>query len=241
MRLALALLLWPGLASADAAFLGPMLDSLGNPERDAGEIVQALEGAGFVVAGVKMIGPEALSGGQADPYYFHLEAFISPGAALAPDGKPEMVMTCSRIGQPTRAFIEKGGLISAVQTWSSVVDFALGAAAQLKCAVDLLPLTGTVLPTTDEVMAAVQPRFAESGMLAGTAPRPEDTAGWVVDPTPDPKPQGVPELQIGQTRIAGRNAVLSVPDKPDWIFYDHFQAEFMHSFVLTGHIALPGS
>lgn len=236
-----ALVLWPGFAVAEATFLPPLLNSLGDPERTAEAMAAALETAGFVVKLPVTLGPDVLPPNEADPYYFTIKAFVTPGPVLAADGKPEMVITCSRIGLATRDAIAKGAMVSALQNWSTAPDFEPGAVAQLKCRVDLLPLEGTILPTVDEVLAVIGPRFAKTRKEVGTAERPATGIGWVLYPPLEHMDQVRQSLAIGQTLIAGSNPTMSGPGKPDWIMYDHFQTEFMHSFVLTAHIQQTGS
>lgn len=242
MRLAALLAtLAAGPAMAEAAFLGPMLDVLGNPESSAEELVEALKSAGLDVQSLQTLGPEALPPNVADPFYFDLRAVVSSGLALATGDRPDMVVYCSRIGHATRDALETGTLISAVQLFSPAQDFPPGAVAQLKCRVDLLQLKNTVLPTVDEVLATVEPRFTETGIETGTAANPNMGAGWVLYPPLEPVQPGVSEVIFGRTMIEGRNPAMPAPGKPDWITYRHSQTDFAHSFDLVSHIPLSGS
>lgn len=191
-----ALVLWLSLAAPAAAqdLTGRLVDALMTPGADGPALLAALKAQGFRAEGVALAGAEALPEGITDPAYFYLRADLSP------EPGPLILLECSRIGPGLLPHLPRGASsegplelpVVPLLQWAETVAFLPGAAMQLRCRADLLPVAaqgGPVpLPPRAEVEAALAARFAtvSTGPLDGeTGPgRVAITAGTADPATP---------------------------------------------------------
>lgn len=147
--------------------LASLLDSLSRADLDADGLLLEMDRAGLRIIPDDKHGAEVFVEGFSDPQYLFLS-----GIAERKDNKDlYAVFQCSRIGAdlvpflPDTAEAVLGATASGARIMqdSDTVDFAPGAAAQLRCLVDISLVPGAPagarLPGWDEVEVALMPRF----------------------------------------------------------------------------------
>jgi hypothetical protein len=220
--------------------IGALIDALAAPAEDAAALTAALDAQGFSLTGLALTGPEALPDGISDPFYFNLAADVSDQTRPG----PLILLQCSRIGSGLLPHLPSGAMADGVFTlpvvpllqWAETADFLPGAASQLRCLADLLPvspdLAPLALPDRDAVLAALRQRFTGVAIAPLVEGVPRD--GWVFYP-PLTEPNPPPPLADGPVVMTAAAAPSARPGEGLAVRYEHRGPDALHSLQIVSH------
>ena len=241
--LALCLCFLPLSAGAEEhPLLAKLIDTLARPDLSAPELVAGMKAAGLDIVANLSFGPGGATEFAGDPLYY----FVTASARLPTSDSPMAFIECSRIGAgmlpslPSKASAVFGATESGltVLQFSDTVDFAPGAVAQLWCHVHLLPTDHGLMPTVDQTVETLRPRFDTTALAKGPAKsEPSETSGASELYPPMSAAQAEADLQPGQSLLTGENDDPMVDRRASRITYVDQSAADLYSFDLISHLA----
>ncbi|MFZ1471235.1 MAG: hypothetical protein WAT09_19975 [Paracoccaceae bacterium] len=246
--LALCLCLLPLPAGAEEhSSLAQLIDALSRPDLDMAAMRDGLTAAGYKIGSFAAAGPEGLPDNFNDPFYYYFQASVASTGPVDLSGS----VICFRVGLGLLPrFVpaagadtgDAGGQGMILQS-AKVPNFEPGAVAQLSCNLQLMTLTEAPLPTEDQVVQTLQPRFDTVSVTKGPDLSEGDpNIGWVLYP-PLSATSGVsgPALMPGQSLIEGTSGGLQKTGRANRIAYLHQAETGLYSFDLVSHLAPQGS